>query len=263
METTYLSLDHLSYAYHGMHGETCALTDLSFSVKKGEFIAIVGPSGCGKSTLLSLIAGLLRPESGKILFPMLARDESPKIGYMLQRDHLFEWRSIWQNVILGLELGRLCTPDRLAKVESYLKDYGLWDFKDKRPGELSGGMKQRAALIRTLALEPDLLLLDEPFSALDYQTRLQVSSDICRIIRAEKKTALLITHDLSEAISISDRVVVLSNRPATVKMQIPIRLTLQDDGMLAARNAPEFNTYFNLLWEELHDDAAGTIHQAT
>ena len=175
METSYLSLDHLSYAYHGMHGETCALTDISFSVKKGEFIAIVGPSGCGKSTLLSLIAGLLTPESGKILFPMLEKDESPKIGYMLQHDHLFEWRSIYKNVILGLEINHLCIPEKLAKVNNYLKDYGLWDFRDKRPSELSGGMKQRAALIRTLALEPELLLLDEPFSALDYQTRLQVS----------------------------------------------------------------------------------------
>lgn len=261
METSYLSLDHLSYSYHGMHGETCALTDISFSVKKGEFIAIVGPSGCGKSTLLSLIAGLLKPESGKILFPMLAADETPKIGYMLQRDHLFEWRTIYKNVILGLEINHLITPEKLAKVDAYLKDYGLWDFRDKRPSELSGGMKQRAALIRTLALEPELLLLDEPFSALDYQTRLQVSADISRIIRAEKKTALLITHDLSEAISIADRVIVFSSRPATVKIQIPIRLTLLDDSMLAARNAPEFKSYFNLLWEELQNDTTGTIYQ--
>ncbi len=259
METSYLSLDHLSYAYHGIHSETCALTDISFSVKKGEFIAIVGPSGCGKSTLLSLIAGLLEPEGGKILFPMLSREEKPEIGYMLQHDHLFEWRSIYKNVILGLEINHLCTPGRLMKIDKYLKDYGLWDFRNKRPSELSGGMKQRAALIRTLALEPELLLLDEPFSALDYQTRLQVSADICHIIRAEKKTALLITHDLSEAISLSDRVVVLSGRPATVKAQIPIRLTLPDDSMLAARNAPEFKSYFNLLWEELNDDATGTI----
>ena len=194
---------------------------------------------------------------------MLEKDESPKIGYMLQHDHLFEWRSIYKNVILGLEINHLCIPEKLAKVNNYLKDYGLWDFRDKRPSELSGGMKQRAALIRTLALEPELLLLDEPFSALDYQTRLQVSADISRIIRAEKKTALLITHDLSEAISISDRVIVLSNRPASVKIQIPIRLTLPDDSMLAARNAPEFKTYFNLLWEELHDDTAGTIYQKT
>ena len=263
METSYLSLDHLSYAYHGMQGETCALTDISFSVKKGEFIAIVGPSGCGKSTLLSLIAGLLTPESGKILFPMLTAEESPKIGYMLQRDHLLEWRTIYKNVILGLEINRLLAPEKLAKVDAYLKDYGLWDFRDKRPSELSGGMKQRAALIRTLALEPELLLLDEPFSALDYQTRLQVSTDISHIIRAEKKTALLITHDLSEAISIADRVIVFSNRPATVKIQIPIRLTLSDDSMLAARNAPEFKSYFNLLWEELHDDTTGTIYQKT
>ncbi len=190
---------------------------------------------------------------------MLSREEKPKIGYMLQHDHLFEWRSIYKNVILGLEINHLCTPERIKKTEQYLKDYGLWEFRNKRPSELSGGMKQRAALIRTLALEPELLLLDEPFSALDYQTRLQVSADICRIIRAEKKTVLLITHDLSEAISLADRIIVLSNRPATVKSQIPIRLTLPDDSMLAARNAPEFKAYFNLLWEELNDDTTGTI----
>lgn len=259
METTYLSLEHLSYAYHALHGETSALHDISFSVKKGEFIAIVGPSGCGKSTLLSLIAGLLIPEDGKISFPMLPSKEKPKIGYMLQHDHLFEWRSIYHNVILGLEINHLCTPERLEKVNNYLKEYGLWEFKDMRPSELSGGMKQRAALIRTLALEPELLLLDEPFSALDYQTRLQVSADIGNIIRSEKKTALLITHDLSEAISLSDRVVILSGRPATVKAQVCIKLTLPDDSMLAARNAPEFNSYFNLLWEELNDDTTGTI----
>ena len=251
METSYLSLDHLSYAYHGMHGETCALTDISFSVKKGEFIAIVGPSGCGKSTLLSLIAGLLTPESGKILFPMLTADENPKIGYMLQRDHLFEWRTIYKNVILGLEINHLATPEKLAKVEAYLKDYGLWDFRDKRPGELSGGMKQRAALIRTLALEPELLLLDEPFSALDYQTRLEVCDDISTIIRTQKKTAILITHDLSEAISVADRVLVLSSRPAKVRHVMEISFGPEFDRPLARRNAPEFSAYFNDLWKAL------------
>ncbi len=260
METSYLSLAHLSYAYHGMHGETCALTDISFSIRQGEFIAIVGPSGCGKSTLLSLIAGLLQPESGKILFPMLSHEESPRIGYMLQHDHLLEWRSIYKNAILGLELNHICTKEKLEQVNQYLKAYGLWEFRNKRPSELSGGMKQRVALIRTLALEPELLLLDEPFSALDYQTRLYVSNDICKLIRAEKKTALLVTHDLSEAISLADRIIVLTSRPATVKAQIPIRLTIEDDSMLAPRNAPEFKSYFNLLWEELNDDdTSGTI----
>lgn len=174
---------------------------------------------------------------------------------MLQRDHLFEWRTVYKNVILGLEINHMMTQDRLDTVERLLIDYGLDKFRDKRPSELSGGMKQRAALIRTLALDPQLLLLDEPFSALDYQTRLFVSADICRLIRAAGKTMIIITHDLSEAISLADRVIILSNRPATVKAQMPIRLTLKDDSPLASRNAPEFQQYFNQLWEDLNNDS--------
>ena len=174
---------------------------------------------------------------------------------MLQRDHLFEWRSVYRNVTLGLELHHLLTPERLKNVDHLLTEYGLDKFRDKRPSELSGGMKQRAALIRTLALEPQLLLLDEPFSALDYQTRLMVSDDICRLIRAAGKTMIIITHDLSEAISLADRIIVLSGRPAVVKTEMPIKLTLMDDSPLAARNAPEFQNLFNRLWEDLtHED---------
>ncbi|MCM1187724.1 MAG: ABC transporter ATP-binding protein [bacterium] len=250
--TNILELKNIGYSYHSLHGETHALKDISFGVREGEFIAIVGPSGCGKSTLLSIIAGLLSPEQGTIA--VNNPDGSlryPKIGYMLQKDHLFEWRSVYQNVILGLELQHMLTPERLQKVDRLLVEYGLDKFRDKRPDELSGGMKQRAALIRTLALEPQLLLLDEPFSALDYQTRLMVSDDICRLIRAAKKTMIIITHDLSEAISLADRIIVLSGRPATVKTEMPVKLTLADDSPLAARNAPEFQTLFNRLWEDL------------
>ena len=170
---------------------------------------------------------------------------------MLQRDHLFEWRTVYRNVTLGLELHHMLTPDRLQKVDRLLTEYGLDKFRDKRPSELSGGMKQRAALIRTLALEPQLLLLDEPFSALDYQTRLMVSADICRLIRAAGKTMIIITHDLSEAISLADRIIVLSGRPATAKKEVSVKLTLQEDTPLAARNAPEFQQYFNRLWEDM------------
>ncbi len=250
-----LELKNIGYSYHNLHGETQALSNISFGVQEGEFVAIVGPSGCGKSTLLSIIAGLLSPEQGTIV--VNNPDGSlnyPRIGYMLQRDHLFEWRTVYKNVTLGLEIRHMMTPDRLAAVDRLLTDYGLEKFKDKRPSELSGGMKQRAALIRTLALDPQLLLLDEPFSALDYQTRLFVSADICRLIRAAKKTMIIITHDLSEAISIADRVIILSNRPATVKAQMPIRLTLTDNSPLASRNAPEFQQYFNQLWEDLNND---------
>lgn len=256
MTTPYmLRLQNINYSYHTLHGETHALKDLSFDVKEGEFVAVVGSSGCGKSTLLSIIAGLLSPESGTIA--VNNPDGSlhyPRVGYMLQHDHLFEWRSVYKNVILGLEINHMLTQERLDYVNQLLHDYDLEQFRDKRPGELSGGMKQRAALIRTLALDPQLLLLDEPFSALDYQTRLSVSADICRLIRRTGKTMLLITHDLSEAISLADRVIVLSRRPATVKCELPIHLTLADDSPLAARNAPEFNSYFNRLWEEIKNE---------
>ncbi len=255
MSKPLLELKDISYAYHSLTAETPAISHISFHINEGEFVAIVGPSGCGKSTLLSIIAGLLLPEEGTISFQN--PDGSlhyPQIGYMLQRDHLFEWRTIFENATLGLEIQKQLTPKNIARVEQLLKDYDLYKFKDKKPSELSGGMKQRVALIRTLALNPTLLLLDEPFSALDYQTRLTVSADICQIIRKSKKTALLITHDLSEAISLADRVIVLSHRPATIKGELPIHLTIEEDSPLAARNAPEFQYYFNLLWEALTDE---------
>ena len=174
---------------------------------------------------------------------------------MLQHDHLFEWRDIWKNVTLGLEINHRMTPENLERVRRMLDDYGLSAFIHKKPTELSGGMKQRAALIRTMALEPDILLLDEPFSALDYQTRLTVSADIAHIIRQAGKTAILITHDLSEAISLADRVLVLSPRPAHVKAEFPISLTLPDNSLLAARKTPEYGNYFNQIWEELSDES--------
>lgn len=255
MSRPLLQLKNISYSYHSLKGETPALSNLSLHIDDGEFVAIVGPSGCGKSTLFSIIAGLLEPEEGTIAFQN--PDGSlhyPKIGYMLQRDHLFEWRTIYENAVLGLEISGKLSTENKERVLQLLKDYDLYKFKGKKPSELSGGMKQRAALIRTLALDPTLLLLDEPFSALDYQTRLMVSADICKIIRKSKKTAVLITHDLSEAVSLADRVILLSRRPATVRMELPIKLTLADDSPLAARNAPEFNHYFNILWEALSDE---------
>lgn len=239
------------FSYHSLKGETQALTNISFHVDPGEFLAIVGPSGCGKSTLLSLIAGLNKPESGSII---LTDRGQTKIGYMLQQDHLLEWRTIRQNVLLGPEITKTLTKEKEEMALKLLSDYGLFQFKDKKPGELSGGMKQRAALIRTMVMEPDLLLLDEPFSALDYQTRLMVSADIGHIIKAAGISAILITHDLSEAISLADRVLVLTRRPATVKNDIPIHLTLKDDSLLAARNAPEFKDYFTILWKEISDE---------
>ena len=244
-----LSLKNISYSYHNLKGETPALSEISFQVTEGEFLAIVGPSGCGKSTLLSIIAGLLEPESGNISF-----DSASTVGYMLQHDHLFEWRTIYQNVLLGLELNRNMTKENIDFVVQLLNDYGLYAFKDKKPSELSGGMRQRAALIRTMAIRPDLLLLDEPFSALDFQTRMTVSADIGNIIRNTGKTAILITHDLSEAITLADRVIVLSKRPATTKFELPIHYDIERTSPLSIRNTDVYQTYFNLLWKELSDD---------
>lgn len=251
--TQILELKNINYSYHTLDGETKALSDISFALTSGEFTAVVGPSGCGKSTLLSLIAGLMKPESGEIFLNGEPLTENcSKIGYMLQHDHLFEWRTVYRNVFLGLEIRGALTAESKRKAESLLEQYGLLPFAHARPSELSGGMRQRAALIRTLILEPELLLLDEPFSALDYQTRLTVSDDIGQIIRRSGKTALLVTHDLSEAVSISDRVIILSERPASIARIVPIAFALEKDTPLNRRNAPEFKNYFNEIWKELN-----------
>lgn len=250
-----LELRHITYAYHTMDGETPALVDISFAMKTGEFVAIVGPSGCGKSTLLSIIAGLLEPEKGLIkINGKYLRESTTNVGYMLQHDELFEWRTIYNNVILGLEVQHMLTTKARAKAHELLATYGLQNFENSKPSELSGGMRQRAALVRTLVLEPDILLLDEPFSALDYQTRLNVGDDIGQIIRKEGKTAILVTHDLSEAISLADRVIILSKRPATIQQTLPLSFDLPNDTPLNRRNTPEFKTYFNLIWKELNSN---------
>ena len=247
-----LECNRVSYSYHSLDGETLALSDISFSVASGEFIAIVGPSGCGKSTLLSLLSGLTEPEQGEILIDGKPLKDSPSAtGYMLQKDHLFEWRTIFSNVSLGLEIQKRLDEPAKHELQAMINTYGLGGFENARPSELSGGMRQRAALIRTLALKPDILLLDEPFSALDYQTRLEVCDDISSIIRRTHKTAILVTHDLSEAISVADRIVVLSARPGRVKSVLSIDFPEGCTRSLDRRNCPEFSNYFNSVWKEL------------
>lgn len=251
-----LDIQDLSFSYHNTAGETPAVKDLSFHVDKGEFVSIVGPSGCGKSTLLSLITGLLKEETGHIYFSgkSISR-QRPNIGYMLQKDQLLPWRNILRNVMLGAEIRHMTGRETKEKAKALLTRYGLSDFLYAMPDELSGGMRQRVALIRTLLTDPELLLLDEPFSALDYQTRLNVSDEIGQIIRKEHKTALLITHDLSEAISLADRVIVLSARPAKVRCEVPLAFSVQNDSPKGRRNDPAFKDYFNLIWKELNDHA--------
>ena len=239
-----LKFERVEMRYHTKNGETVAVKDLSFSVKQGEFLAVVGPSGCGKTTLLSLAAGLLKPSAGKI------ENGGVTFGYMLQKDELFPWRTIEKNVFLPLEIQRRNTPERRQKVLSLAEKYGLKDFLKSFPRELSSGMRQRAALIRTLAAEPDVLLLDEPFSALDYQTRLNVCDDVYRIIKSEKKTAVLITHDISEAVSVADEAIVLSRRPATLVAEYA--LPFGEETPLKRRENPAFSLWFERLWKDLN-----------
>ncbi|MCX4317387.1 MAG: ABC transporter ATP-binding protein [Lachnospiraceae bacterium] len=246
---SFLRLDHVNFNYHGLEGETLALANVSFEIEEGEFAAIVGPSGCGKTTLLSLIAGLEQPDMGSITI----QDSKAPVGYMLQKDQLLEWRTTWHNVLLGPEIRGGIRPEHRQRAEELLKLYGLYEFRNSYPSELSGGMRQRAALIRTLMTEPELLLLDEPFSALDYQTRLRVSDDIWNIIKEQKKTAILITHDISEAVSMADRVLVLSGRPGTILRDIPICFaSLSERTPFAARSAVEFKDYFQQIWKEMN-----------
>ena len=252
--TAKLEVSGLSYSYHSMDGETQALSNISFTVDTGEFIAIVGPSGCGKSTLLSIFSGLLKPDEGEILIDGIPLPDSKvTIGYMLQKDHLFEWRSILSNAALGLENQHKMDERHKNDLRELMNSYGLGNFENSRPSELSGGMRQRAALIRTLALEPDILLLDEPFSALDYQTRLSVCDDISTIIRGRHKTAILITHDLSEAVSVADRIIILSKRPGRIKGILPIPFSTPGLSPLERRNDPEFSGYFNEVWKILQN----------
>ena len=249
-----IDLQHVALTYQSPDGEVEALRDISFQMEEGEFVSIVGPSGCGKSTLLSLIAGLERPTAGRILVDGEAvRSPTPKVGFMPQQDQLFPWQTIWANVTLGPAIRHENTPEAQARIRELLARYGLTDFAGKLPGQLSGGMRQRCALIRTLATAPKILLLDESFSALDSQTRLSVSADICRIIRQERKTALLVTHDISEAISMSDRVVVLSRRPAEIRA-IHDLAPLQGLGPMERRDSEAFRGFFNLIWKELELD---------
>lgn len=235
----------LSQTFYTKEGELEVLKDINFSLSEGQILTLLGPSGSGKSTILNILTKLLKPTSGDVVI-------KGNIGYMFQKDHLLEWRNIMDNITIGLEIQNNKTKESIEQVEKLLKTYGLWEYRYMYPKELSGGMRQRVALIRTLAVNPDILLLDEPFSALDYQTRLLVSDDVFKIIKNENKSAILVTHDISEAISMSDVVVALSKRPATVKNIYNIDLR-QNENLtpLQTRKVPEFQNYFDILWKEL------------
>ena len=241
-----LSINKIKKYYHDLDTEIEAIKDITLDIYENEIVSIVGPSGCGKSTFLSIIAGIQNKSEGMINF----KKEKVKIGYMLQKDSLFPWRTILDNCLIGLEIEKKCTKENREKVISLLKKYGLGDFINKYPDSLSGGMRQRVSLIRTLAIDPDILLLDEPLSALDYQTRLALSDDIYNIIKNENKTAIMVTHDLGEAVSISDRVIVLSKRPTTVKKIYNIEYEKRENP-INNRNKEEFRYYYNAIWRDL------------
>lgn len=250
-----LEVKNIGKKYQNKEGEILALKNVNFRVKRGEFVSVIGPSGCGKSTLLSIIAGLEEKTTGEIYIEgEKVNGISSKIGYMLQRDCLLEWRNILSNTMFGLEVKGKKDNVNKEYVLELLKKYNLYEFKDKYPSELSGGMRQRVALIRTLAVKPKILLLDEAFSALDYQTRIMVTNDIYSILRKEKITAIIVTHDISEAISMSDRVLVLSMRPGTIKDIHKINFGIENRTPINCRESPKFSQYFNTLWKELGVD---------
>ena len=246
-----LELKNINLTYQTLKSETKAIENVSFCVEQGEFVSIVGPSGSGKTTILSIIAGLLKATSGNIFLDgEEIKSVSTNVGYMFQRDNLFEWLNVLQNIKIGPKInsGKNCLSQE--KLNELLSKYELAGFEKARPTELSGGMRQRVSLIRTLALNPKLLLLDEPFSALDYQTRLSVQTDIHSIIKSEKKTAILVTHDISEAIAMSDKIIVLTKRPGKIKNIIELNFP-KEQTPLERRNNPAFNEYFKILWEAL------------
>lgn len=245
-----LEFNNVNLIYQTDESETHALKDVSFGVEKGEFVAIVGPSGCGKTTILSLTAGLIKPTSGEILVGgSKITKPSGKVGYMLQHDQLFEWRTIFANVTLGLEIRKIKSEENLNYAKELLTKYGLIEFSKNFPSQLSGGMRQRVALIRTLVYRPDVLLLDEPFSALDFQTRLNVHEDVYPIIKNEGKTALLVTHDISEAIALSDKIIVLSSRPGRIKKIVNVNLS--GSSPKEKRESHDYPLLFEEIWREV------------
>lgn len=240
-----LEIENLRKVYHTKKDEIFAVDNFSASLSDGEFIAIVGPSGCGKSTILSVLSGLEKRSSGDIKLK-----DNTKIGYMLQQDALFDFRTVFENCLLGLEINKSLNENNKNFVLNLLNTYGLKEFINSYPNTLSGGMRQRVALIRTLATNPDILLLDEPFSALDYQSRLAVSDDVYKIIKKEKKSAIMVTHDIAEAISMADRVIVLTKRPSKVKCVIDIELENKTTP-INNRKDKKFSYYYDLIWKEI------------
>jgi NitT/TauT family transport system ATP-binding protein len=261
-----VQVQDVTHVYVAKRRATLAVEHIDFTLQPGEFVSLIGPSGCGKTTLLSMVAGLIRPTQGAaFVFGEQVNGPSPRIGYMLQQDYLFPWRTIYDNAVIGLELQGNLTKERREYALHLLDEMGLATFKDAMPAQLSGGMRQRVALVRTLAMEPDILLLDEPFSALDYQTKLQLEDLVAGTLLARGKTALLVTHDITEAIAMSDRVIVLQPRPGRIRRELGVPSPIRDELPLAAREQAGFHELFRDIWnefEQMPSDATegGTRH---
>jgi len=247
-----VALYDVTQVYVTERGASLAIENITFAVAAGEFVTLVGPSGCGKTTILSLIAGLLQPTVGKVeVNGSAVAKPSTKVGYMLQQDYLFPWRTIWQNVLVGLELNGGLTNEKRKYAEHLLGEMGLLETRDRFPAMLSGGMRQRVALVRTLVTEPDILLLDEPFSALDYQTKLQLEDLVAETLRAHRKTALLVTHDIAEAIAMSDRVIVLDRNPGRIRTELAVPEEIRAQTPFRSREQPGFHPLVEHIWREL------------
>lgn len=251
--TAQIELENVGVRYYTRRRETIVLDGVSLTIEPGEFVAVVGPSGCGKSTLLSCIMGLTTPQIGTVrVFGQPVRGVSPRVGYMLQHDSLMEWLSVRDNVLLGARVRGLDRTESMRRAMTLLERYGLGEFADAPPRQLSGGMRQRVALVRTLVTQPDILLLDEPFSALDYQTRLALGDEVSRILREPPaKTVILVTHDISEAIAMADRILVMSRRPGTIKAEHRIDFPGGRPPALSIRTTPEHAQWFDEIWKEL------------
>jgi NitT/TauT family transport system ATP-binding protein len=249
-----VEFDAVTKVFRQRDQQVVAIRDMSFTLRDQEFVSILGPSGCGKSTTLKLISGLDFPAAGSVRLDGAAvKGPTPKVGFMLQKDQLLPWRTILENVTIGLETQGMPRAERIDRARSLIAKYGLGGFENAYPRHLSGGMRQRVVLARTLAADPEILLLDEPLSALDYQTKLKMEEELVRILQEERKTVLLITHDIAEAVSVSDRVLVCSGRPGRIKAEFAMPFS-KGHSPQEARNEPSFNEHFNLLWRELEAD---------
>ncbi|MFW5329649.1 ABC transporter ATP-binding protein [Hydrogenophaga sp. ZJX-1] len=254
-KTPSIEVRDVALRYFTPEGETQALDRINLTVGAGEFVSLIGQSGCGKSTLLSLMAGILEPSSGEVFVRgERVKGPSQRVGYMLQQDYLFEWRTILDNAMLGAEIQGRDLKQSRERAAHLLHKCGMGDFLNHYPRQLSGGMRQRVALARTLVTEPEVVLLDEPFSALDSQTRLAIADEVVEVLREEGKSVVLVTHDIAEAIAMTDRVVVLSRRPGRIKSEHRMLFPSCSNGRpspFEVRSLPEFNTYFSSLWDEL------------